>query len=196
MFGKLFAKKDKQNEAAAASATSYGVYPEMNYCPVCGDEYRADRIKCVACDCELISGAEKLAKLREDEHRLSTRSMELSVNDEMVALRKGALKEMKHLQKLLAKERIPAILSGDEQSCGKGCCGSEVYLQVRKNDGEPAMAVLNQDFITSTALSSHDMTHVDAVYVQGADSAVCPACGCQFSPYAEKNCPECGLCLG
>lgn len=196
MFGKLFAKKDNQKEAAAPLAASCGVYPEMNYCPVCGDEYREDRTKCAACDSELISGTEKLAQLREKEQRLSSRSMEFSVDDELVALRKGALKEMKHLQKLLAKERIPATLAGDEQNCGKGCCGPEVYLQVRKNDAEPAMAVLNQDFISSTALSSHDMTHMDAVYVQGAESTVCPACGCQFSPYVEKNCPECGLCLG
>ncbi len=196
MFGKLFAKKTKKYETIAASPVSHGVYFEMNYCPDCGDEYRADITKCAACDRELISGAEKLARVQEKEQLLSSRSMEFSNDDELVTLRKGALKDIKQLQKLLAKERIPAILAGDEQNCSRGCSGSELYLQVRKNDVEPAMAVLNQDFITSTALSSHDMTYADAVYIQGADSTVCPACGCQFSPSVEKNCPECDLCLG
>jgi len=196
MFGKLFAKKIKQYDTAAAPVASHGIYSEMNYCPACGDEYRADMIKCAACDRDLISGTEKLDQIQAKEQLLSSRSMNLSSDDELAVLRKGALKDIKQLQKLLARERIPAILAGDEQSCGKGCCGPEMYLQVRKNDAEPAMAVLNQDFIKSTALSSHDMTHADAVYIQGAESAVCPACGCQFSPYEEKNCPECGLCLG
>ena len=197
MFGKFFAKKKRRREVVAdASFVSHGVYSEMNYCPACGDEYRADQTTCAACDMELIAGTQQLAVIREKEEQLSGRSMEISVDDELVTLRKGALKDIKQLQYLLAKERIPAMLAGDEQNCGKGCCGPEMYLQVRKSDAEPATAVLNEDFIKSTALSNHDMIHTGAVYVQGADANVCPACGCQFSPSVENNCPECGLCFG
>jgi hypothetical protein len=196
MIGKFFTRKSKQCEPVDSPVVLHGISSELNYCPVCGDEYRADRIICAACDQELISGREKLAQIEEKEQLFSSRSMELSPDDELVILRKGPLKDIKQLQKLLAKERIPGVLAGDEQSCGKGCCGPEIYLQIRKNDVEPAMAVLSQDFIKSTALSSHDMTYVDAVYVQGAESTDCPACGCRFSPSVEKNCPECGLCLG
>jgi len=196
MFGKFFTKRAKQYDTAVVLAVSHGVSTEMNYCPVCGDEYRADRTQCASCDRKLISGTEKLAQIQEKEQLLSGRSMEISIDDELVTLRKGPLKDVKQLQKLLAQERIPAVLAGDEQSCGRGCSGSEMYLQVRKNDVDAAMAVLSQDFIKSTALSSHDMTHIDSVYVQGAESTVCPACGCQFSPYVEENCPECGLCFG
>jgi len=197
MFGNLFAKKKKQRgEEENASFVSHGVSSEMNYCPVCGDEYRADQTTCAACDRKLISGTEKIALILEKEQQLSGRSMDLSLDDELVTLRKGALKDIKQLQTLLAKERIPAMLAGDEESCGKGCCGPELYLQVRRSDAEPAMVVLNEYFIKSTALSNHDMTNVDAVYVQGAETNVCPACGCQFSPYVENNCPECGLCFG
>lgn len=178
-----------------SSAVSHGVCSEMNYCPDCGDEYRADRTKCAACDIDLITGKEKLARIQEQEKILSGRSMDISIDDELVTLRKGALKDVKQLQSLLLKERIPSILASDEQSCGKGCCGAELYLQIRKNDVEPAMAVLNQDFIKSTALTGHDMTHTDAVYVEGAESTICPACGSHFSPAEEDNCPECGLCL-
>lgn len=195
MFGKIFSKMMKKGEEEDSSAVSTGFYSEMNYCPVCGDEYRADRTKCAACDIALITGTEQLVRIKEKEQLLAGRSMDISTDDELVTLRKGALKDVKHLQGLLVKERIPSILAGDEQSCGKGCCGAEMYLQIRKNDVKPAMAVLNQEFIKSTALSGHDMTNMDAVYVQGAESTICPACGSQFSPAEEDNCPECGLCL-
>jgi len=196
MFGKFFAKKKKQSATVNTPVVLHDFSSEMNYCPVCGDEYRADRTKCEACDQDLISGTEKLVQIEEKEQLLSGRSVELSLDDELVILQKGPLKDIKQLQKLLVKEWIPCVLGGDEQSCGKGCSGPEIYLQIRKDDVEPAMAVLSQDFIKSTALSNHDMTYVDAVYVQGAESTVCPACGCSFAPLEEKNCPECDLCIG
>lgn len=197
MFGKLFAAKRKRRGAEENELfVSHGVYSEMNYCPACGDEYRADQTTCAACEKTLISGSEKIALILEKEQQLSGRSMNLTFDDDLVTLRKGTLKDIKQLQALLAKERIPAMLAGDEQSCGKGCCGPEIYLQVRKSDAEPAMAVLKEDFIKSTALSNHDMTNIEAVYVEGAETNVCPACGCQFSPYMENSCPGCGLCFG
>ncbi len=196
MFGKLFGKKVKQRQTADNIAVLHGVDPEMNYCPVCGDEYRSASKRCAACDVDLITGGEKLDQVMGKEQVVAGRSMVLSVEDELVTLRKGALNDMKHLKVLLGKERIPSILAGDEKTCSKGCCGSEMYLQVRESDTEAALAVLAQDFIESTSLSGHDLTHVDAVYVHEAESNVCPACGCQFSSDEQMNCPECGLCFG
>ncbi len=193
MFGKLFSKKLKQRETPNDGVISNGVDPEMNYCPACGDEYRTDIQKCAGCEIELVSGLEKLAEIQKRELALASRSMEISVDDELITLRKGQLKDVKQLKKLLAKERIPAILAGDEQSCGKGCCGQEMYLQTRVRDAESAMAVLNQEFVKNTSLASHDMTYAGAVFVEGAESVVCPACGCNFAPDAEMDCPECGL---
>ncbi|MBW1635422.1 MAG: hypothetical protein JRJ68_04020 [Deltaproteobacteria bacterium] len=197
MFSKLFStKKRKQEKTAGSAALSHGIDPEMNYCPLCGDEYRVAGKRCAACDVELISGAEKLAQVQKVKQLVAGRSMELTADDELVNLRKGMLNDMKQLQSLLAGERIPAVLVSDDSSCGKGCCGTEMYLQVRKNDTEPALAVLAKDFMETTSLSSHDLTHVDAVFVQEAESNVCPACGCQFSSKGQMNCPECGLCFG
>ncbi len=195
MFAKLFSKKPKKQKTTDNIAISHGVDPEMNYCPGCDDEYRSDVKNCAVCEVELIPGSEKLAEILRREQALGSRSMEISVDDELVTLRKGQLKDIKQLKKLLAKEKIPAILAGDEQSCGQGCCGQEMYLQTRASDAEAAMAVLNQDFVKNTSLASHDMTYADAVFVEGAESTVCPACGSQFSPDAAKNCPECGLCF-
>jgi uncharacterized Zn finger protein (UPF0148 family) len=197
MFGKLFStKKRKRGKSGEDAALSHGIDAEMNYCPVCGDEYREVSKRCAACDVELVSGAEKLDQVRQERQAVAGRSMELSVDDELVNLRKGMLNDMKQLQSLLAGERIPAILVSDETGCSKGCCGTEMYLQVRKNDIEPAQAVLAQDFIKTTSLSSYDLTHADAVFVQEAESHICPACGCQFSSNGQMSCPECGLRFG
>ena len=197
MFGKLFStKKRKQGKTVGGVSPSHGVDPEMNYCPLCGDEYRAVSKRCATCEIELISGAEKFAQVQKEKQLVTGRSMEFTADDELVNLRKGMLNDMKQLQSLLAKQRIPAILTSDDTSCGKGCCGTEMYLQVRKNDTEAALAVLAKDFMETTSLASHDLTHVDAVFVQEAESNVCPACGCQFSSRGQMDCPECGLSFG
>ena len=190
MFWKKNRKKKKTQETGLDE-----VDPEMNYCPVCGDEYRPDIENCASCTVELISGKEKLVLVRKEQELLNDRSMEIAVDDELIDLRKGALHDMKQLQALLAADRIPAILAGDE-SCGKGCCGTEMYLQIRKSDVEAAMVVLSREYIRNTSLESHDLSHVDAVFVQEADSNICPACGCRFAASDGMDCPECGLCFG
>jgi hypothetical protein len=170
--------------------------PELQYCPVCDEEYRAEMKVCVDCSVELISGREKIAEDEGLKQKRVARSMELSVDDDLVNIRKGSLLEMKKLQQLLAKEYVPSLIFGEKTSnCGKGCRGAELFLQIRREDGELAMEVLARDFQRSTALDHHDLSHVHSVYDQGARQTVCPACGFRFSP-TISNCPDCGLCFG
>ena len=79
-------------------------------------------------------------------------------------------------------------------ACGKGCCGPELYLQIKKEDMLLADEVLAREFIKSTALDSHDLSNAAAVFDERAAETVCPACGCRFSPTVGA-CPECGLCF-
>lgn len=196
MFLKFFGKKSTGKHAGRPEQTArvHGIDQEMNYCPSCGDEYRADIGTCSSCDVALISGEEKLQKYREEQQVLDERSMEILITDELVNIRKGPIKEMKTLQKLLAEARVPGILAGDENGCAKGCCGPEMYLQIKKDDLQLAHDVLARDFIKSTALDSHDLSNAAAVFDQQAAETVCPACGCRFSPTVGA-CPECGLCF-
>ena len=166
----------------------------MNYCPSCGDEYRADICHCGICKIPLISGSEKLAIILAKQEAQEERSMDILPEDELVNIRKGPLNDMKKLQNLLALERVPAILAGDEGGCAKGCCGPELYLQIKKDDMQMATEVLAKDFVKSTALDSHDLSNAAAVFDQLATETVCPACGCKFSPTVGA-CPECGLCF-
>lgn len=134
MFLKFFSKKSGKNEQAVIdrAAIAHGIDPELNYCPACGDEYRADIDTCAVCNIALISGPDKLAGLQAAQQAFGARSMEITPEDELVNIRKGPLKDMKALRRLLAAERIPALLAGDEDGCGKGCCGPELYLQIKK----------------------------------------------------------------
>lgn len=170
--------------------------PELKYCPVCDEEYRADIMKCAECGVELVSGREKLV---EDQHRIEkkkSRSMELSADDDLVNIRKGPLLEMKKIRQLLEQESIPSLIAGEKSAnCGKGCCGTDFFLQIRREDGELALEVLARDFHRTTALYHHDLSHVQAVYNQEAGQTTCPACGFRFSPTGNSACPDCGLCF-
>ena len=91
---------------------------DMNYCPVCDEEYRPDITSCVHCDVELVSGRIKheALKVRADVH--SRRSMDISSDDSLVTLEKGDMKDMKHLKNVLAIHTVPALLTSDGP--GKG----------------------------------------------------------------------------
>lgn len=168
--------------------------PDLQYCPQCDEEYREEIISCASCNVDLISGTEKLVMEKEAEMKLATRSMDISADDELANIRKGPLLDMKHLQGLLAKENIPSLVAGDKGSCGKGCCGGDMYLQIKMADGDDAMAVLAREFKRTTALDSHDLSNINAVFDTGAAKSICPACGFSFSTNSS-TCPDCGLCF-
>lgn len=167
---------------------------DLKYCPQCDEEYREEIISCASCNIELISGSEKLAMEDAAKTKLASRSMDISASDELANIRKGPLGEMKQLQGLLASEKIPSLIAGEEGNCGKGCCGGDLYLQIKISDGDDAMEVLAREFKRTTALDSHDLSNVHAVFDTGVAKSTCPACGYTFST-SESTCPDCGLCF-
>lgn len=167
--------------------------PDLMYCPKCDEEYRAEIVMCAACNVELIGGGERLAQEETQKQKVDARSMAITNDDELANVRKGSLHDMKQLQTLLAKENIPSLLAGDGGS-GKGCCGDDLYLQIKVSDAEDAMRVLADDFKVKTSLDSHDLSTAHAVFDTGAESSTCPACGFSFST-SSSTCPDCGLCF-
>ncbi len=169
--------------------------PELKYCPQCDEEYRAEIEMCATCEVVLLRGTEKLALEQETDAKLSARSMELSSDDNLANIRKGPLNDMKHLQNVLAAEKIPSLVAGEKGNCGAGCCGGgDFFLQIRVEDGEEAMEVLTREFKRTTSLDSHDLSNIHAVFDTGAEQSTCPACGFRFST-TLKTCPDCGLCF-
>jgi len=172
----------------------FRVEPDLQYCPQCHDEYRAGIEKCAECGVELLSGQRMLEILEQQNGSAAKRSTPISPDDELVDVIKGQIINVKNVQALLKSEGLATIIAGDSASCGKGCCGPEVMLRVRKDDLREVMQVLSMEHAHSTGLFDHDTSYVDSVYNTESREAVCPACGSSFST-GSNTCPECGLCF-
>ncbi len=116
MFRRLFSLSRSREEAP--DDNHYDIDADCNYCPKCGDAYRAEIATCPECSLSLISGSEKLAILRQQETVSHSHSVEISADDELVAIQIGKLGYLKPLQKLLKTECVPSILAGDNPSKG------------------------------------------------------------------------------
>lgn len=170
--------------------------PEYNYCPKCNDEYRADIKQCAACEIVLIPGAEMADHAVKALDKRRTRKGDLTQDDDIVNIHKGSIADLKTLERELKAERIGYLIAGDEQgNCNKGCCPSSFYLQVRREDAQDALELVNRQFVMATDIQNHDLSLVDSVYNQDASEAVCPACGFTFQTNTD-TCPDCGLCFG
>jgi hypothetical protein len=167
--------------------------PELKYCPQCGDEYRVEIIACAACAISLISGKAIIEQRQQREEKQAARRP-ISPDDKLVNIQKGPVLQMQMVQSVLKRAGIPSLIVNESGSCGQGCCGPSLVIQIRMSDLEDAQAVLAEDYIRSTGLHDHDLSAAGAVFDTEVDSALCPACGCYFST-TQNSCPDCGLCF-
>ncbi len=93
---------------------------DLKYCPQCNDEYRWEIEQCAVCAVPLLSGTEMTQQKDAHEEAIKQRSMEFASDDELVTIFRGAHVEIKALEDILKKQRIPAVVAGDPDSCGKG----------------------------------------------------------------------------
>lgn len=120
MFRKLFGWCKGSEKKQNPEAVRLGIDLEMMYCPSCGDEYRSGIARCVGCSVDLITGVEKLEQTQRKSQAFLGRSMDISEDEPRVVVRKGKLRDLKPHQFLLAKDRIPALITGEAGGCGKG----------------------------------------------------------------------------
>ncbi|HIJ77854.1 MAG: hypothetical protein OEY01_00925 [Desulfobulbaceae bacterium] len=170
------------------------IEPDLKYCPQCRDEYRAEIKICAACQVELLTGRQILDLEDARRRRRSEFGGGLTAADDIVPVHQASLVDVRHLADLFKAEFIESLISGDESSCGKGCCAPKYYLNVRREDAAEAMAILQAEYRRTTALESHGADHLDGVYDQDAGEALCPACGAVFET-TTSTCPDCGLCF-
>lgn len=116
MFRRLFSRRESAEKTPGTN--SYGIDEDCNYCPDCGDAYRAEIEACPACSIPLISGSEKLAIVSRRETDPPPHAADISADDELVTIQKGKLGQLKSLQQLLKAEQVPSILAGDHVSKG------------------------------------------------------------------------------
>ena len=116
MFSKLFGLGKESGKTSIDNR--YGIDTDSNYCPDCGEEYRAGFDTCADCGVALISGTDKLAQLRQQDGGAQEYSMEISGADELVAIQTGKLGYLKPLQQVLRKAQVPSMLASGSASKG------------------------------------------------------------------------------
>ncbi len=107
-FTKLFARKKKAQQPTESQAACLGIDLEMNYCPTCGGEYRAEIERCADCGVDLISGRQRLREMQQLQHDLAGATGKIEGHEPLAALRTGNLGELKSLAKLLENHGLPA----------------------------------------------------------------------------------------
>ncbi|MCI5121926.1 MAG: hypothetical protein D3908_12180 [Candidatus Electrothrix sp. AUS4] len=167
---------------------------ELQYCPHCMDEYRAGITTCAECNIPLVSGKKLLEAQQNLSGKQARRNMIISPEDELVTIRKGPLVQIKDFQTMLKREGIPSLAVSEDSNCGQGSCATNLLVQIRKDDLQDVVAILERDHIRSTGLDDHDLSTAGAVIDTEVDQATCPACGFSFST-TEASCPDCGLCF-
>jgi len=116
MFRKLFGLT--RSDEKKTGANHYDIDTDCNYCPNCGEAYRAEIATCADCSIPLMSGAEKLSILKRQDSGDDTRSMDISAEDELVTIQAGKLGILKPLQQRLKAGYVPSILASDNASKG------------------------------------------------------------------------------
>lgn len=177
------------------------IEPDLKYCPQCSDEYRPEIEICAACNVSLITGRQKIELEESQRRKLESRAGTLDPDDDIVAIRRGQLAEMRSIEDLLKQQRIASLLVGDTSTCGKDRFGNTlatptVYdIRVRREDAMEAMHILEEVHRKTTGLDAHEHRGADSVFNPAAGEACCPACGHTF-PTTEMACPDCGLQFG
>jgi len=110
---------------------------------------------------------------------------------EKVRLGVMPLVEAKRLKETLAELGMEIELGHNEETCTRGC---RVTVEIW---AEPRHIPKIQEVLKAESSKIYegldfDPKQVDQVFDPGKETAVCPACGTQFSTKSDE-CPECGL---
>ena len=116
MFWKLFGLEKPAGEPSEPNR--YGIDTDSNYCPDCGEEYRAGFDTCADCGVPLISGTAKLDEARQQDPGEPSSSMDISTDDDLITIQTGKLGYIKSLQHILKNDKVPSLLVSENASKG------------------------------------------------------------------------------
>ena len=154
----------------------------MPFCPECHAEYRQGFDRCASCDVGLVEQLPEDMDLSDENVK---RALE---GKELIPITKGTLDVVKEIRVMLAGHRIASLILDDPDEQPVPGMPPRVLLVVGKDDFEPAVAALGDNFrdlVDQEGLESKQ----EVTYEK------CPACGSEVSAQVEE-CPECGLFVG
>ncbi|MCO4754135.1 MAG: hypothetical protein KC478_06620 [Bacteriovoracaceae bacterium] len=104
------------------------------------------------------------------------------------------LNEAKEIQSQLATQGVEIRLDHNETTCRRGCTVT-VEMWAKQDDIPAVQKTFSENFAQSLEGHDVDWSRLSEVFDPSKDSAVCPACGENFST-SSSECPGCGLNLG
>ena len=79
-------------------------------------------------------------------------------------------------------------------TCSSGSCGASVEVWVYKDELELVKKALQAQQEKNLSGLNFDPNQINQVFDSSKDTAICPACGFEFSTELSQ-CPDCGLCF-
>jgi hypothetical protein len=113
---------------------------------------------------------------------------------ELIKLAVMGLNEAKELKKDCEAQGAEIVLNHNDQTCNRGCSVT-VEVHASEKDLPIVQKVYSEKYEKLLAGHDVDMNIINSVYDSSQDTAVCPACGFNFST-TNSECPDCGLMLG
>ena len=104
------------------------------------------------------------------------------------------LAEAKRLQTQLHERGVEIRLDHNEATCTRGCTVT-VEVWAKEADIPVVKAVFDENFANMLDGHQVDWDQLGQVFDPSRETAVCPACGHEFST-SSSECPDCGLSLG
>lgn len=86
---------------------------DLKYCPTCRDEYRAEVESCATCKITLLTGREMADFVGQIQAARAKRRGDLTADDDIVTIHKGALGDLQRLAELFAAENIGMAIVSD-----------------------------------------------------------------------------------
>lgn len=95
--------------------------PDLKYCPKCKDEYRADIELCAACGIVLLLGSDMMAVQNQTDAMKNSRKGAILPGEDIIPIHKGALNELKAIEKELESENIGSLINKEGGGCSSSC---------------------------------------------------------------------------
>ena len=114
------------------------------------------------------------------------------MTDEYIFLGVASVAKVEQLKSLVHGKNIRLEILYNQQSCSTGGCGMSVEVWVHPQDLPLIQEMMSKQLSQSLEGLDFDPNVVNQVFDPSKESAICPACGTQFST-REHECPDCGL---
>ncbi|MBF0442015.1 MAG: hypothetical protein HQK54_08935 [Oligoflexales bacterium] len=113
------------------------------------------------------------------------------MEDDLIKIGTTGLTKAEKIKGAMRQHGIRLEILLDKEHCGRGC-DMRVELWGRAEDIPAIQEIMAKEYANSLDGLEYDPETINQVFDPEKETAICPACGHEFSTKSEE-CPECGL---